>query len=233
MYRDHVWISTLRRLLVAQVLVLLCAPALWSQAFGTSVNGSAKACGRKKSYGESNPLRSEGGKGLECKNGAVAIASSQVLLTHNAGNLGRQDGAVAVNNGGSATAMSEASDTMTLVPPSTYDKLTVSLQMDDVFSVTAATGSGSVTFTWVIPKVLKHSQTTDSNGLLILQPELSRSNLTGPFQFQIKKTVEASASTSYEVIYYSTDGIPNFDFPLGRAGWTCTWASGRPCTVQP
>jgi hypothetical protein len=231
MYRDHVWISTLRRLLVAQVFVLLCAPAAWSQAFGTSVNGSAKACGKKKSYSDSNPRRSEGGKQLECANGAFAAADSVVELTTG---RGEQDGGAAAG-GGSATATSNAFDTITLFPPADYTDLKTRVHIVDHWDISAGgSGTGSVTFKWIIPHVLNHSQKTDTDGTLILFPSISRSNSTSPFQFQIKKTVEASASTSKgfvkSITYTTPYATPEINVPKGEGGgWTCTYASGRRC----
>ncbi len=239
MHRNHAWISTLRRLLVAQVFVLLCAAAVWGQDFGTSVEGSATGCGGKKeSYEDSNPINSKGEKATPvCTSNPAseATATSQVQLTHPNYHPGHQSGGVAAIQG-SGTAMSEAFDTVTLIPPFSFTDLSTVLFISDSWTVThQGTGSGSVTITWTIPNVFKHSVTTDTAGTQTLNPKISRSDSTSPFQFQIKKTVEASASTSNPetvgaITYSSPNSISEIELPQGKSGgWKCTYASGGPC----
>jgi len=59
MHRNHVWTSILRRILTLQVFTLLiCAPAAWSQKFGTNVNAGAITCGGTKKHNQDGELLS-------------------------------------------------------------------------------------------------------------------------------------------------------------------------------
>jgi hypothetical protein len=92
MYRDHVWTSTLRRLLVAHMntyrsqlipllgILLLCSSFGWSQSY-TFVAGSASACPPGHHYKKLGFGAVSGKTSDSCSRGAATASSKASFVT--------------------------------------------------------------------------------------------------------------------------------------------------------
>ncbi len=228
MHRNHVWISTLRRLLISQVFALfVCAPVVWGQSFGTNVTGAATACGQTNKYSQDGDKSSVGEtQAGPCKTG-LAAASSTANLDIDVPEVG-----AASAHGGSARAASLTYDTLTLIPPSTFHEKSVTFSLLDSYDYkSGGNGSGSVRTCWLwnLPAPTRSCATHTGSGSQKVKIPITLNKTNSGFQTDISKLMQAQGSAPGKTavsIAYKTWGLPNFALPKG---WTCAFASGYPC----
>jgi hypothetical protein len=238
MYRDHVWISTLRRLLVAQILVLLSAAAWGQQIFGDYIQGGAASC-KPVSYDISGNVMN--GYDIHDKKTAPRCAGLGPATTGSSAKVGPPY----VTSLTTATksieadgfAEEESFDTAILTPPNGWKgSVPVTLKTAYTFSVQGASATRPAFFIldYYIDSVLKwqasetHGHHTYNFGFDfdVLPSE------TGTYEFLVTIAGEtdafanpyggSSASCSTSFMYFV---LPK--------GWTCEWRSnGAACGVS-
>jgi hypothetical protein len=172
---------SLQRFLTAHTFVLFVCIPVWSQAFGTSVTGNAATspCGTK-TYHETGVRNSSGGASSFCRY-AVANASSTADLDQ--GSVGHVIGNSTFYLAPVASASSRVMtfDTVTLIPPSTFNGDQVTFTMVDSYT-TSVVGNAHVTLCWTVPNLVSDCITTTtstSQGRISKRGSRSRSRLQG------------------------------------------------------
>jgi hypothetical protein len=220
---------SLQRFLTAHTFVLFVCIPVWSQAFGTSVTGNAATspCGTK-TYHETGVRNSSGGASSFCRY-AVANASSTADLDQ--GSVGHVIGNSTFYLAPVASASSRVMtfDTVTLIPPSTFNGDQVTFTMVD--SYTTSVDNAHVTLCWTIPNLVSDCITTTtstSQGRISKRVTLQKS--TSGFHFKVTKRMAGHGVVNFPGpafgASYATTGGPNFTLPTG---WTCSFASDRLC----
>jgi hypothetical protein len=230
MHRNQVSMSSLRRLFMLQVFaILICAPAAWSQQFGTNVTGNATTCGGTNKYSQDGDLSSSDKAISVCDdpaNPAGAAAASTASL------LKGTRGVVGVGGPASASAGFITYDTVALIPPPNFKGTSVKFTISDSYKVEIRNegGSGKVKICWQYEygpggRTEEHScaTTVTGNGGSFTR-SMTLASKSQSFVLKIAKVgsadAESSSKTGWTAIY-STPGMPSLGLPKG---WNCAWA---------
>jgi hypothetical protein len=240
MYRDHVWISTLRRLLAAQVLVPLSASAAWGQqAFSDHIQGYALACkyvpynisgSANNHYYPHTTVRSPRCGGL---GPTTAGSSATVGPPTLSGSATATKSTAAVG-----PSVTTSFDKAILTPPSGWNgSVPVTLKSSYTFKVQGASAPSTAGFSilWYIDSVLKKSEkvTTDGHGTLNFSFEFEVQPTGTGYDFVVRMDGGSGASAMRKSGSSSASFSTSFiDFVLPK-GWTSKWLSNGATCLPP
>jgi hypothetical protein len=246
MYRDHVWTSTLRRLLVAHMnahrsqgipllgILLLCSSFGWSQSY-TFVQGSATACApghqyKKLGFGDISRKTSD-----SCSRG-TGTASSKASFVHNLVAMG-----TTAAYDGIAGANGEDEDVITLKPPKGFKGNTVQFSYTDAFafSISGLGGENQAQafVCWTIFEGSKlkfkecKSSTTNGNSRGQVHHDYVLTKSGSGFQISTLKSASVAITAGPQPPRHITTGSisPGHFHLILPKGWTCKYGSGTAC----
>jgi hypothetical protein len=242
MYRDHVWISTLRRLLVAQVFVLLCASAAWGQlTFGDQIRGIATSCKAPVQYNDHGSVH--GGYDIHNKKTAPRCSGLGPATAESSASVGppflTSNTTAAKSVVASAETANRSWDWALLTPPSDWNgSVPVTLKSSYTFSVQGATNTtrpAGFAIQWYIDSAIRREAQKFRNGHATYPVKFDFDvppSDTGTYEFEvtIAGATEASANRyGGSSASFST----SFMYFVLPKGWTCKWLSdGDACGVS-
>ena len=217
---------SLQRFLTIHTFVLLVCMPVWSQAFGRSVSGRAgiASCGARE-YKETGVHNSTGAAFDLCYWSKASAESTADLDRGSQGQIGWSVypfGPRPVVAGSQAMTF----DPVTLIPPSAFNGDQVTFKMVDTYTTA---GDAHVTVCWTIPNLVNDCVTVTSTVKgTFSKPMITLHKSTSGFQFRVAKAMAGDVylNLGAGTASYTTPGDPDFKLPTG---WTCRFASGRPC----